>query len=34
MAYYGDSPSKNNSQALFGVDYLNPYDNRDLDRIK
>jgi hypothetical protein len=34
MAYYGDSPSKNFSRAFFGVDYLNPHDNRDLDRIK
>jgi len=34
MAYYDDSPSKNFSRAFFGVDYLNPYDNRHIDRIK
>lgn len=34
MAYYDDSPSKNFSRTFFGVDYLNPYDNRSMNRIK
>lgn len=34
MAYYADSPSKNFSRTFFGVDFLNPYDNREVDHIK